>query len=75
MIRKFIEGKRYSHPHAKTLDIKVMRVVYRGKRITRMIICYISKITGNYMYLPNSLDGLDRVTCQNKDLKNWTMVK
>ena len=74
-MNKFIPGCTYSHDTAKDLDILVLKVRYQDEKRSRLLIKWISKLTGKVQVFPGGrADGLDNITVKSTDYLYWKLL-
>jgi hypothetical protein len=65
----FVNGGRYRHPCATTLDIKVLKVSYVGETYIKLKILYVNQLTGEIFQ-----SNPDNVRIQKEELQYWRRV-
>jgi hypothetical protein len=67
----FKAGVIYRHDTAKDLDILVLKVRYQDEKRSKLLIKWISKVSGKVM-VGGRMDGTDNITVKSTDYKYWT---
>jgi hypothetical protein len=74
-MNKFKQGWVYAHNTAKDLDILIVKVRYSDENRSKLLIKWISKVTGDIRILPGGrMDGNDNIEVQAKDYQYWRRV-
>ncbi len=73
-MNKFKQGSKYTHDTAKDLDIFVLKVRYEDEKRTKLLIKWISKVSGNVQVFPGGrMDGTDTITINSTDYPYWKL--
>jgi len=71
-MNKFLRGIIYRHDTSKDLDILVLKVRYQDEKRSKLLIKWISKVSGKVMVIPGGcMDGTDTITVNSKDYMYW----
>jgi hypothetical protein len=71
----FKQGWVYRHNTSRDLDILIVKVRYRDLKRSKILIKWISKLTGDVKYLPSGrMDGTYNIEIQAKDYKYWSRL-
>lgn len=71
----FRSGFTYSHATAKDLDIFVLKVRYKDEKREKLLVYWISKLSGNVCIFPGDrYDGAANIEIKAEDYKWWTKL-